>query len=546
MYRLLEIFPGALAWGTIAFLVASSRFFPQAVGIFVVLFDVYWLLKSIYLSIHMRATFRMMKANLKVDWLARLKEFDSDDGDDNNGKSYRHDNSHSSNWHAIRHLIIFPMYREPYAVIRESFASLARAEYPKDRFLVVLATEAAAGEEAEEAARRIKEEFGGCFGGFLVSVHPRGLPGEVPGKGSNIAWAAREAQREFGIGEARAVEAGESVMSHELPVISAENVLVSAFDIDTQTPPGYFARLTHVFLSVPDPLHAIYQPIPLFTNNIYETPLLARIVAFSATFWQMMQQARPERLTTFSSQSVPLPVLLDVGFWHRDVVSEDSRIFWQAYLRYRGNFRVEPLTFPVMMDANVAPTFFGTLRNIYLQQRRWGWGVENVPYVLNGFFSRSKAVQPPNTEQIPLRKKLYWTFHLVEGFHSWATNVLILFFLGWMPTLIGGERFHATLFSYNIPGVTRALMIVAMFGVITAAEVGLALLPPRPSWFRRRHALVYVLEWFLLPLTLIFFGAFPGLEAQTRLMLGGRWRLGFWVTPKGRSGVGRKREGSPA
>ena len=38
----------------------------------------------------------------------------------------------------------------------------------------------------------------------------------------------------------------------------------------------------------------------------------------------------------------------------------------------------------------------------------------------------------------------------------------------------------------------------------------------------------------LMPLTLIIFGAFPGLEAQTRLMLGGRFRLGFWVTPKGR------------
>jgi len=38
-----------------------------------------------------------------------------------------------------------------------------------------------------------------------------------------------------------------------------------------------------------------------------------------------------------------------------------------------------------------------------------------------------------------------------------------------------------------------------------------------------------------MPLTIIFFGAFPALEAQTRLALGGRWRLGFWVTPKSRS-----------
>ena len=129
-------------------------------------------------------------------------------------------------------------------------------------------------------------------------------------------------------------------------------------------------------------LRAIYQPIPLFTNNIYEAPALARVVAFSTTFWQMMQQSRPERLTSFSSQSIPFQALVDIGFWQKDIVSEDSRIFWQGYLRYHGDFRVEPLFYPVSMDANVAPTFWGTMKNIYKQQRRWGWGCENIPYML--------------------------------------------------------------------------------------------------------------------------------------------------------------------
>jgi len=34
----------------------------------------------------------------------------------------------------------------------------------------------------------------------------------------------------------------------------------------------------------------------------------------------------------------------------------------------------------------------------------------------------------------------------------------------------------------------------------------------------------------LLPITLIFFGALPALDAQTRLMLGKH--LGFWATEK--------------
>jgi hypothetical protein len=107
-------------------------------------------------------------------------------------------------------------------------------------------------------------------------VHPAGLPGEIPGKGSNIAWAARRAKEELIDGHQSSLPAEASakvgVISHMY-----ENILVSAFDIDTQAPPDYFARLTHAFLTVPDPLRAIYQPIPLFTNNIYQAPLLARI-----------------------------------------------------------------------------------------------------------------------------------------------------------------------------------------------------------------------------------------------------------------------------
>jgi hypothetical protein len=38
------------------------------------------------------------------------------------------------------------------------------------------------------------------------------------------------------------------------------------------------------------------------------------------------------------------------------------------------------------------------------------------------------------------------------------------------------------------------------------------------------------LQWLLLPLTLIIFGSFPALDAQTRLMFG-RY-LEFWSTEK--------------
>ncbi len=495
MKRFFEMLPGILAWLTLILMVLFSWLLPVWVSIFIILLDIYWVLKTVYLSLHLRATFSEMRRVMKVNWLARVREL-----------------PHSASGPSLDdlyHLVILPMYNEPYEIVREGFESLKRANYPKDKLLVVLALEESGGIAAREVGEKIEREYGDDFRALLVAHHPSGLAGEIPGKGSNEAWAGEKA-KELLIDPAK------------LPY---ENILVSVFDIDTQVFPDYFSRLAYVFLSADNRLNAIYQPIPLFTNNIYEAPALARVVAFSTTFWQMMQQSRPERLTSFSSQSIPLKTLIDIGWWQRDIVSEDSRIFWQGYLHYHGDFRVEPMFYPVSMDANMAPTFWGTMKNIYKQQRRWGWGCENIPYMLEGF---------RHDPQIPAAKKRYWAFNSIEGFHSWATNALIIFALGWLPLALGGQHFGHSILSYNLPHITRFIVTLSMVGVASSAILSVMLLPKKPGGLHITDYLIFILQWALMPLTLIIFGAFPGLEAQTRLLIGGKYKLGFWVTPKGR------------
>src|SRR3989344_3160636 len=73
-HRMLEFVPGVLAWGTIAAVIGASWRFPEAAAIFVILFDIYWLFKTIYLSLHLRAAFRRMRTNMQTDWLAKLSE----------------------------------------------------------------------------------------------------------------------------------------------------------------------------------------------------------------------------------------------------------------------------------------------------------------------------------------------------------------------------------------------------------------------------------------------------------------------------------------
>src|SRR5271170_1259533 len=98
MRRFFEIVPAALAWLTLILMVALSRFAPTFVSIFIILFDIYWLLKTIYLSLHLRATFSEMRRTMKVQWLARIEELRAAGRD----------------VPRIRHLVILPMYDEPY------------------------------------------------------------------------------------------------------------------------------------------------------------------------------------------------------------------------------------------------------------------------------------------------------------------------------------------------------------------------------------------------------------------------------------------------
>lgn len=494
LYRAFEILPGFLAWLTLLSVIFLSWLQPVWVAFFIIAFDVYWLLKTIYLSLHLRFSYNRMKRQIQVDWLGKLK-------------SLKH-----RDWRRIYHLVILPFYKEELKSIRATFQAIIDSDYPKDRVIVVLAAEERAGQSAKKLSQAIKKEFGDKFYKFVLTIHPKDIVGELAGKGANSTWAARQVKKQV-------------IDPLKIPY---QEIIVSCFDVDTQIFPKYFSCLTYYYLTTDNPTKASYQPVPVYNNNIWQAPCISRVVATSGTFWQMIQQQRPERLSTFSSQAISFKTLVEVDFWPVNMVSEDSRIFWQNLLFYQGDYKAVPLYYPVSMDANLASNFLKTAANVYKQQRRWGWGAENIPFLLFGF------CKDRENKKISWRNKFHWTWVQLEGFWSWATNALLIFLLGWLPLFLGGQKFNVTLLSYNLPRITRILMTLAMVGLVGSAIYSTLLLPRHPKEYtlvkKASKYLGMVIQWILVPFTILVFGALPGLEAQTRLMLGKY--MGFWVTPK--------------
>jgi hypothetical protein len=485
IYRALETFPGFLSWFTLIFVFLGSIFFPVLIAIFIILFDFYWFLRVIYFSFHQVFSYFKMKKNLKINWFEKIKLY-------------------FPNFKEIYHIVILPFFRESRELVEDSIKHLKNnIRYPKERMMLVLTVEERGGEKQIEMAKELQRIYSQDFLKVFVFVHPQNLPFEIKGKGANVNFAIENLKKEIdGLG------------------LIKENILVSIFDVDTKPEIDYFSIVTFWYLKLQKKPNFAFQPIPVYNNNVWQAPFFSRVVATSNTFWQMIQQSRPEQLVTYSSHSLPWQVFEKVNF-PKEVVSDDSRIFWKCFFAFDGNFQTIPLFYPVYMDAVLGKNLFSTIVNQYKQQRRWAWGAENIPYVIFNFLKNKK---------ISFFTKIFQSFIILEGFWSWAVASLLIFLLGWLPPTLGGSKFHQSFLGFNLPNFTQNLMVFASFGIFLCAILSLLLLPPIKKNFLKKISVF--LQWCFIPVTLIVFGCFPALDAQTRLML--KKYMDFWLTEKWR------------
>jgi hypothetical protein len=528
--RLWEILPGLEIWTVFIAAVLLSYYRPVWAAWFIVCFDLYWLLKALNVSLHLVASYRKFRFFVTIDWLDFVEQLH----DLPAYLVFLKDKEHQAksrlqkryfveeaerlsapvqrpllhrDYRDFYHLVVIPFVDESFEVLQSTLHALTRSRYPMDRLMVIMATEERVGPEAQEVAAKIKEQFGNEFYKFFITVHPDGLPGEIKGKSANASYAVQAVMPDL-----------------EADGITVDQVLVANFDSDTIVHPQYFARVIYEFLTSDKPYRHSYQPIAIYNNNIWDSPALIRVVSVSNSFWQFTEGSRPDRLRTFSSHSMTLRALVDIGFWKKDLVNEDGYVYWQCYLKYEGDYAVVPLLIPVSLDTCLADTFWQTLINQYKQKRRWAYNVEYYPHLIPQLL-KSRA---------PFFDRMYKLWQYVEGDFNWAAASVLISILGWLPLVIGGQEFLKSVVAFNLPLVARTLMTTATFFLICSVYINLILLPPRPKKYGISRSIMMYLQWFLVPIVSVVFGSLPAIEAQTRLMLG--YYLEFFVTPKARKG----------
>lgn len=522
--RLLETIPGILVWTMLA-LPAMLFFFAPSVAAYVFFaYLAYWVLRYFEIVSRQFYEYLVMRRYQRTDWRERLARLNDPYGSilalSKTGRRFPMDIARREELAALRryalsegdvpspgeihHLVVLATYNESTEILEQSLDAILETDYPMDRVAVCLTVEERSGVWSEELLARFDERYGEKFGLFITTVHPDGIPGEGRVKGANLTWAAKRGREEL---QARGIR--------------DEQVIVSAFDADTRASRNYFNVLAYTHLTNPGRDTDSYQPILMFLNNVWDVPTVSRLVGFCSTFWTMVESTRPMRLRIFSSHAIGMKALVAAGYWSVVVIPDDSRQFWRMFFAFDGRSQVVPLHSPVYLDAVLSRDYFATLKEQYLQLRRWAYGVIDFPYIMVNNF-RNHRISPMH--------KVIQTFRQIAQFNAWATVPFMLImvpqFLRSIGELLAGKPAGA------LAALGSALPVVMPVGLLFSMWASGMLMPPRPPhcppWARFRIAA----EWLLLPVVLPIFICLPAIDAQTRLIF--RRYIGFRVTVKSR------------
>jgi cellulose synthase/poly-beta-1,6-N-acetylglucosamine synthase-like glycosyltransferase len=465
-----------LAYATLILPFVLIPYFPDAVIIFMLLYIFLWFLRAIEYSYFLLYAYFQYRKALKVDWLKKQDQIPK---------------TATVQPQDVIHLIIVPTYKESFEVLEESIRSIAESNFQLQNVWVSLATEERDAKNGRKNAELLQKRFAGVFGRFLWSEHPADLPNEIKGKGGNITFAAREA-----------------VVALKEAKVELERVLVTTVDADNIFHPDLLNCLTYHYSVEPNRHKKAFQPIPLFFNNIWEVPIINRVVALSSSYWHLIESGRPDRLRNFSSHSQPLSALVDMDFWDRTTIVEDGRQYWRSYLHFDGDYEVIPVFLPIFQDAILNQTLVRSLVGQFHQLRRWAWGSSDVAYMAIGI--REKG------QKLPLWRTVLQVYRLVEGVYMWATAAFFLAIV--VPIIrIYNDSVNETVLGIHFSALLSNIFAIALCGIFVSMILTFVIVPAPP---RRIGRLSVIYQWILLPIATVLFGSFPAIVSQTHLALG--------------------------
>jgi hypothetical protein len=537
--RFFEMYPGILAWVVITLPIWGGIFFPEFTAYFVLVFNAFWVYKSLSSVVFFVIGYLKIRNNENVNWMSKLKRLENPDLgvcetekeiDVLQKAKFSNMNFKQSSfskipnvlkrvlfkiekrktvkylkgeirelrnlkgklildWKQMHHVIIIPFWAEHYPVLKRSLDKLVAQTLPTGKISVVLGAEKR-HLPAFKLAKRLEKEYKGKFENIWPTNHE--LQGaDIVGKASNMAHCGREVQKKI-----------------EKLGWDKSKIIVTSCDCDTQFDKHYFAYLTYLFVTDKDRYTHFYAAPMVYYANFWKVPFYSRVANTLFSINNIATAARPDKFIQVSSYSFSWKLLEDIDFWSVDKIPEDFHMFFKALYVHGDKVMTKPIFLKNLSDAAESVGHRGTIKNQYEQVKRWAWGVSDHGWMIRNWLKSKKTLY-----------MTYRVFHTVFDHLTWSIISFILLFGANIPTLINKE-FSQTVFGQKLPQVASFMMTITTSTFVLTIILNFFLKPRRKEKVSIFRMVFEQLQWITFPVVSFFFGAIPGLDAQTRLLFG--------------------------
>ncbi|KAI9253620.1 hypothetical protein BY458DRAFT_541992 [Sporodiniella umbellata] len=272
---------------------------------------------------------------------------------------------------SLIHAFIVPNYAEPEALLRDTIKRLANHRNAQTNYVIILAMEASEI-NYQVKADSLAEYFKGSFLHFMVTAHPSDIPGEARGKGSNVAYAAKQGCTEL-------MQKG----------IDRKQIILTVSDSDSSIPELYIKEVEKSFHQAEDPYYLLFAPPIFFSRNCFEVPAAVRVTDITWSAMVMSSLSNSNGLAfPCSTYSLSMMLAERVGYWDTDAdaVGEDMHMMLKCFFKTDGLARCCPIFVPINLTNVQTPGYFANLHARYVQAKRHYNGIADLAYTLKNSF----------------------------------------------------------------------------------------------------------------------------------------------------------------
>ncbi|KAJ5664939.1 uncharacterized protein N7477_007387 [Penicillium maclennaniae] len=351
------------------------------------------------------------------------------------------------------HAIILPNYCEDLHTLETTLKVLASHPRAKSQYEIYLAMEQKETESSDKAGHLVTK-FEKSFLHICSTFHPSGIRGEIAGKSSNVAWAAR-----------RIVEIHRTDLNEDNC-----NVVVTVMDADTHLSRDYFTeirRLHYAHFSEAD--RSLYCCPIIFDRNSHESPVLVRCADLLWGFAGLSTMYPGTMISIPTSvYSLPLSLAEKVGGWDSDptAIGEDMHMLLKCYFETAGNVISRVIYVPASQCNVSSDRGHGWRRSMdtlfarYRQALRHMWGALD-----SGFAARrSLGYLRFHKRCLFLRPRHFALLELLYEAHFLPCHLTIIMLFSVIYTfLTPASQLHPTLaWAFSVTDIVRGMSFVGM------------------------------------------------------------------------------------